>query len=133
MTNTTPQKILKRWQKILKLQDWKIKIKGYSGKNAGKFSQDPDIKFAKIKINPKKTNNPEHTIIHELIHIKLSAMDELIEKYLREIFPKGDKEKGFNIAYDEFMKILETTTEDLTQTLLKMGGKNKKISNYRTK
>ena len=117
-------KKLLKWQKILRLQDWNIILEKLNDKNkAGDFSFDRDSKSAVMKINfSNKNENLESTMIHELIHLKLADLDEVIEKTLYELFPKGKKEKGFNIVYNEFLKSLENAVDDLEKGFSELAG-----------
>jgi hypothetical protein len=116
-------KKLKKWKEVLRLQDWEIIIEDIKkpSKKMGDFSLDRDTKSAIVKLDfSNKKENIEKTLIHELLHIKLIDLDEIIEKTLYELFPKGEKEKGYNIIYNEFLKYLETAIEDLAKGFSKL-------------
>lgn len=89
-----------------------------------------DDKTAVLMINnynPKQTNL-EEVIIHELIHLKLWGMDQMIEELLESVFGKDENDPKYNFAYNKFMVLLESTVEDLTKGFLTTGGENKEIS-----
>lgn len=124
--------LLKKWQKILRLQDWDIglKIVEVEWRKTGDIKIDADDKKAILMINnfsPKSTNL-EEVVIHELLHLKLWGMDQMIEGYLFNIFGQDEKDPKFDFAYGQFMKLLESTVEDLSKSFLSLGAKEKDIS-----
>lgn len=77
--------------------------------------------------NPKE-NNLEPVIIHELLHLKLWGMDQMIEQLIYLIFGKDENDPKFDFAYTQFMNTLESTVEDLSKSFLTLDGEDKKIS-----
>ena len=77
--------------------------------------------------NPKQTNL-EALVIHELLHLKLWGMDQMIEQLIYSVFGRDESEPKFNFAYSQFMNLLEPTVEDLAKSFLALGGENKEIS-----
>ena len=78
--------LLCKWQEILRLRDWDIKLEFVTAqwRKTGDVKIDQDDKKAILLINtcnPKQTN-VEALIIHELLHIKLWGMDQMIENLL---------------------------------------------------
>ena len=131
-TNQTDiQKYLTKWQKILRLQDWDIQLQtvNQNWRKTGDIKIDADDRNAILLINtfnPKQTNL-EELIIHELLHLKLYAIDQLTEKYIIALHSKEDCPKK-DIAYHEFMTILESTVNDLAKSFLIQCGDDKNIS-----
>jgi len=106
--------ILKKWQKNLLLDDWKISLEIVDFKRKD-FRQSGDI-----KVYPRKkraiillTDNPyldeEETIVHELTHLILWDFDLFCEKIVL-----GESEP-FKGKHEKYMNKLENTVERLTQ------------------
>jgi len=126
------QTFLSKWQKILRLQDWDIKLELVTKewRKTGDVKIDQTIKTAILLINnfnPKQTNI-ETVIIHELLHIKLFGMDSMIEELLHCVYGDNNDDPKFTFAYSQFMKLLEETTEDLAKGYSELGADNKSIS-----
>jgi len=131
------QKYLGKWQAILRLQDWDIKLQAVEKdwRKTGDIKIDVCDKTAVLLINtfnPKQTNI-EALIIHELLHLKLYSMDTMLEKYLNILYGENDKDPKKAIAYDEFMVLLEQTVNDLSKSFLSLDGEDKRISFGRLK
>lgn len=125
-------KFLRKWQEILRLRDWDIKyeIVNKEWRKTGDIKIDMDDRKAILMINnynPKQTNL-EALIIHELLHLKLWGMDQMIEGLIYSVFGKDEQDPKLNFAYTQFMTLLESTTEDLSKSFLTLGGDNKEIS-----
>jgi hypothetical protein len=123
---------LRKWQDVLRLRDWDIKyeIVNKEWRKTGDIKIDMDDRKAILLINnynPKQTNL-EALIIHELLHLKLWGMDQMIEGLLYSVFGQDEQDPKFNFAYTQFMTLLESTTEDLAKSFLSLGGDNKEIS-----
>lgn len=123
---------LRKWQDNLRLKDWDIKyeIVKTEWRKTGDIKIDMDDRKAILLINscnPKQTNL-EALIIHELLHLKLWGMDQMIEQLMYSVFGQDENDPKFNFAYGQFMKILEPTVEDLSKSFLSLGGEDKKIS-----
>ena len=121
-----------KWQDILRLKDWDIKYElvDVESRKSGDIKIDMTDRKAILLINtfnPKQTNL-EALVIHELLHLKLWGMDQMLEGLLYSVFGEDDSDPKFNFAYTEFMHILEPTVEDLTKSFLTLGGENKEIS-----
>ncbi|MFA6942063.1 MAG: hypothetical protein WCQ54_13970 [Clostridiaceae bacterium] len=123
---------LRKWQDILKLRDWDIKyeIVNTDWRKTGDIKIDMDDRKAILMINnynPKQTNL-EALVIHELLHLKLWGMDQMIEQLIYSVFGQDENDPKFDFAYGQFMKILEPTVEDLAKSFLSLGGDDKEIS-----
>ncbi len=126
------QKYLNKWQDILRLRDWDIKL--FEVKKSWRKTADVKIdevdKRAILMLNNHNPHsyNLEALIIHELLHIKLWGMDQMIEDLIGKVFGQDQEDLKYQFAFDKFMEILETTTEDLAKSYLQLGGENKEIS-----
>lgn len=123
---------LEKWQEILRLRDWDIKLEFVNTKwrKTGDIKIDRDDKKAILMINvfnPKQTNI-EGLIIHELLHLKLWGMDQMIESLIYSVFGEDEKDPRFEFAYNQFMHELESTVEDLAKAYVFTGAENKDIS-----
>ena len=126
------QAYLTKWQNILRLRDWDIKLELVTSewRKTGDVKIDQSDKKAILLVNncnPKQTNI-EAVIIHELLHIKLWGMDQMIESLLHCVY--GDDESGpkFSFAYAQFMELLEQTTEDLAKGYMHLGAADASVS-----
>jgi hypothetical protein len=123
---------LSKWQKILRLKDWDIKLELVTKewRKTGDVKIDQADKTAILLINnfnPKQTNI-EAVIIHELLHIKLWGLDQMIETLLHCVYGKDESDPKFSFAYSQFMELLEVTTEDLAKGYVELGADDKSIS-----
>lgn len=128
----TLESYLKKWQDILRLRDWDIQYKmvDTEWRKTGDIKIDRNDRKAVLLINNfnPKQNNLEELVIHELLHLKLWGMDQMIEQLIYAVFGKDENEPKFDFAYTQFMDILEPTVEDLAKSYLALGGENKEIS-----
>ena len=126
------QKYLDKWQASLRLQDWDVKLQivDHDWRKTGDIKIDVCDKNAILLINifnPKQTNL-EEIIIHELLHLKLYGMDQMIEKLINALYGEDNGDPKLNMAYDGFMVLLESTVNDLAKSFLTQGGDDKEIS-----
>jgi hypothetical protein len=122
---------MNKWQDLLRLRDWDIKIEIVTTKwrKSGDIKIDLEDKKAVMLINEKpKSENLEELIIHELLHVKLYAMDQLIDEQLEIIYGDNEEDPKREFAYTQFMKVLETTVEDLTKGYLAASGSTEPLS-----
>lgn len=122
---------LHKWQEILRLRDWDIKTRiiETEWRKSGDIKIDLDDKKAVLLINQHpKSENLEEIIIHELLHIKLYGMDQMIEQFIISIFGNDERDPKSQFAYTQFFMLLERTVEDLTKAYLSTGGEEKELS-----
>ncbi|MGL5439853.1 MAG: hypothetical protein ACRDB0_01615 [Paraclostridium sp.] len=123
---------LRKWQDILRLRDWDIKCQlvNKDWRKTGDIKIDMDDKKAILLINNynPKQDNIEEVVIHELLHIKLFGMDQMIERLIYSVFGEDTEDKKLDFAYTQFMQVLEPTVEDLAKGFLTIGGESKEIS-----
>ncbi|MCL2409373.1 MAG: hypothetical protein FWC96_07140 [Oscillospiraceae bacterium] len=126
------QKYLDKWQAILRLRDWDIKLQTieHDWRKTGDIKIDECDKNAVLMINtfnPKQTNL-EAMIIHELLHLKLWGMDQMLEKHINALYGEDHGDPKRSIAYGDFMVLLESTVNDLAKSFLSLHGDDKAIS-----
>ena len=124
--------IMKKWQRILRLSDWDIKLelvtKEWRKTGDVKIDQADKVAIVLVNVcNPKQTNI-EAVIIHELLHIKLWGMDQMIETLFHAVYGTDETSPQFSFAYSQFMEMLECTTQDLTKGYVELGAEDKSIS-----
>ncbi|MGU9064553.1 hypothetical protein ACV3WU_14050 [Clostridium perfringens] len=126
------EKYLRKWQERLRLKDWDIKLQliNQEWNKTCDIKIDMTDKKAIVMINNynPKENNLEPVIIHELLHLKLWGMDQMIEQLIYLVFGKDENDPKFDFAYTQFMNTLESTVEDLSKSFLTLDGEDKKIS-----
>lgn len=120
-----------KWQDILRLRDWDIKVQMVETewRKSGDVKIDMDDKKAIMLINayPKSTNL-EELVVHELLHIKLWGMDQMIETLIGTVFGKNDNDPRRDFAMTQFFTLLESTVEDLTKGYLSASGSQSELS-----
>jgi hypothetical protein len=124
---------LKKWQDVLRLRDWDILIRVVKTKwrKSGDIKIDLDDKKAVLLINqtPKceSLEELEELVVHELLHLKLYGLDQMIEELLSLVYGKEESSKR-DFAQTQFMVLLESTVEDLTKGYLASIGNQKNLS-----
>ncbi|MCL2498760.1 MAG: hypothetical protein FWE90_00310 [Defluviitaleaceae bacterium] len=125
------QGYMKKWQDILRLRDWDIKLEFVTKewRKTGDVKIDQADKTAILLINnhnPKVTNI-EEVIIHELLHIKLWGMDQMIENLLHCVYGEDESDPKLEFAATQFMEMLEVTTQDLAKAYRDLGADDKSV------
>jgi hypothetical protein len=124
---------LKKWQNVLRLRDWDIAIRIVKTKwrKSGDIKIDLDDKKAVLLVNhtPKceKPEELEELVVHELLHLKLYGLDQMIEELLSLVYGKKENSKR-EFANTQFMMLLESTVEDLTKGFLAATKRKKALS-----
>ncbi|MBN1971549.1 MAG: hypothetical protein JXR48_05160 [Candidatus Delongbacteria bacterium] len=124
------EKLLNKWQKILKLQDWDIKLEIVEKvwRKSADIKINDNLRLAILLLNANPvTKNLEELIIHELLHLKLWGMDQMIETLLIGTFGENSNDPKYDFAYGQFMNTLESTVADLTKSFLTEVGEDKNI------
>ncbi|QUL99432.1 MAG: hypothetical protein IMF26_05150 [Candidatus Fermentithermobacillus carboniphilus] len=123
--------LLAKWQDILRLRDWDIKVELMDSKwrKSGDIEIDAEDKKAILLINESpKSDNLEELVVHELLHLKLWDMDQMIEMLINLVYGESEKDPKREFAYAQFMKLLESTVEDLTKGYLVACGSKQELS-----
>ena len=127
---------LRKWQDILRLRDWDLRIQVVeaSWRKSGDMKIDLEDKKAVLLVNRQpKSTNLEELVIHELLHLKLYGMDQMIEELLSAVYGEKEKDSKREFAETQFMKLLESTVEDLTKGYLAASKSQKPLSFGRLK
>ena len=117
---------LAKWQPLLSLSDWDIRsviVKKKDWRKSGDVKIDESNRMAAVMI--KSDLDPaylEQVVVHELLHIKLWGLDQMIEESLNALFGEEDSEGKRIFAQGQFMRELESTTQDLARALLDVSG-----------
>jgi hypothetical protein len=118
---------IKKWQPLLRLADWDITLElvDTPWRKSGDIKIDTANKMAVLMLNthPVATNT-EEVVIHELLHLRLWAMDQMIESLINLVYGQQEDDPKRSFAYDCFMETLETTVEDLTKGYLALDGED---------
>jgi len=126
------ERFLRKWQDILRLRDWDILLKPVETpwRKTGDIKIDMDDRKAVLMVNvcnPKQTNT-EALVVHELLHLKLWAMDQMIESLINSVYGEDESDPKRAFAYTQFMGSLESTVEDLAKGYMAVGGEDKQLS-----
>lgn len=125
ITHDEARTILARWQPILRLADWDIDLRLVTGtwRKSGDIKVDLDDRKAVLLLNAEpRSENLEETIVHELVHLRLYAMDQMLVELLDAVFGSDADEPRRAFAETRFMTLLESTTEDLAKALMAASG-----------
>ena len=121
----------KKWQDLLRLRDWDIQIKIVKTKwrKSGDVKIDLEDKKAILLINQvSKCENLEELVVHELLHLKLYGMDQMIEDLMSIVYGEKEKDPKKEFASTQFMVLLESTVEDLAKGYLAANRNQKTLS-----
>ncbi len=121
ITSGEARDILARWQPILRLADWDIDLRLVTTpwRKSGDIKVDLDDRKAVLLLSAEpRSENLEETIVHELIHLRLYAMDQMLVQLLDAVFGADPDDPKREFAETQFMTLLESTTEDLAKALL---------------
>jgi len=130
------ENLLRKWQDILRLRDWDIKLQivEKEWRKSGDVKIDLDDKKAVMLINRHpRSENFEELVVHELLHVKLYRMDMMIEELMNLLYGADDEDPKKSFAYTQYMLTLESTVEDLAKGYLAAEGKDVKLSFGRLK
>ncbi|MCB2313663.1 hypothetical protein LGL55_23040 [Clostridium tagluense] len=125
------EEIMSKWKNILRLNDWDLhlKIVEKEWRKSGDIKIDTSNRNAVMLINNNpKCTNLEELVVHELLHLKLWGMDQMIEELINQIFGENEDDKKREFAMNQFFGILEPTVEDLAKAFLKANGCEEELS-----
>ncbi len=126
--------LVAKWQDILRLRDWDIRVRIVRRKwrKFGDVEADADDKKAVLLVNHRPYSradfNLEELVVHELLHLKLDPMDQMLVDLLDSLYGEDEDDPKRRFARTQFMVMLETTVEDLTKALLAAAGSPKPLS-----
>lgn len=110
------RQLVKEWQRLLKLQNWKISIafhKVYEDEelvgNSGYVKLDVANLSARIIINENSPDPVDEIIVHEMLHILLRD----ITKPLNALFRTQDAEDVFALVDELLVRRLEQAFTDV--------------------
>ena len=115
------EECLLRWQGVLRLADWDIKVRIAPGpwRKSGDIKIDPEDRKAVLLVNEQpRCDNLDELVVHELLHLKLHVLDQMIEDLLAAVYGPNDGDPKRSFAEAQFMRALESTVEDLAKSLL---------------
>jgi hypothetical protein len=114
--------LLTKWQDILRLRDWDIRIQivRTAWRKSGDVKVDLEDKKALLLVNERSydRSNLEELVVHELLHVKLYPLDQMVEDLLNALYDGAGDDPKRKFAHDQFMTALEATVEDLTKGYL---------------
>ncbi|MFZ5353103.1 MAG: hypothetical protein ACOZCL_10330 [Bacillota bacterium] len=122
---------LSKWQDILRLRDWDIQLRlvETEWRKSGDIKIDMDDKKAVMLINSNpKSTNLEELVVHELLHLKLYGMDQMLENLIISVFGENDDDPRKSFAMRQFFNLLESTVEDLAKGYLTANGCTRELS-----
>ncbi|WP_069650098.1 hypothetical protein [Caloranaerobacter ferrireducens] len=125
------EKLINKWQEILRLRDWDIKLKivDTEWRKSGNIKIDMDDKKAVMLINSNpKFTNLEELVVHELLHLKLWGLDQMLEGLIIQVFGEDEDDIKKEFAMNQFFLLLESTVADLTKGFLKANGCEEELS-----
>jgi len=120
--------LLTRWQRILRLRDWDIKhvLVTEKWRKSGDIKIDRDNRMAALMVNDSVPEKQlEEVVVHELLHLRLYGMDQMIEANIDIIFGSDSSDPKKQFAINTFFIELESTVENLTKALLTASGREK--------
>lgn len=132
MTEPEIQCLLEKWTEILRIKNnWDVKLDLRSDPSfpkTGDIEIDCDDRKAILILNQAGQNwgNPEETICHELLHLKMYPLNQFTESMITSTFEDGTA--ASNLAYTNFFLNLEITVEELTKCFLSAFGEGKTLS-----
>ncbi|MCE5196003.1 MAG: hypothetical protein LLG09_02575 [Negativicutes bacterium] len=123
------QNCMQKWQGILRLQDWDLHFLPVEveWRKTGDIKIDDANHNAVLMLNvcnPKRSNT-EEVIIHELLHLKLWQMDQMIEGLINLVYGTDEADSKREFAYTQFMLALESTVEDLAKSFTYLAAEEK--------
>ena len=118
--------VLAHWQPILRLADWDIDLRLVETpwRKTGDVKVDLDDRKAVLLLRAgQPAEHLEEVVVHELVHVRLYAMDQMLAQLLDAVFGSEASDPKRAFAETQFMQLLEQTTEDLAKALLAASGR----------
>lgn len=144
--------LLAKWQGILGFSDWDVRLEMVDfrrERQSGDIKIDePNQQALVLMAREPFREDEELTLVHELIHLRLWKLDQMIEELIGLAFGAGDtvpppvrwgaregtdgqgpdsadvsNSKSHTFAYNRFMEDLEFTTHALARALLRAAGR----------
>jgi hypothetical protein len=131
VTLAEARSLLARWQPVLRLADWDIEPRVVDGewRKSGDIKVDLENRKAVLLLNAApRPQNLEETVVHELIHLRLYALDQMLSDLLDSVYGTDAAEPRRSFAETQFMRTLESTTEDIAKALLAAAGRGDALS-----
>ncbi len=131
ITHDEARATLTRWQPVLRLADWDIDLRLVTGtwRKSGDIKVDLDDRKAVLLLNDAQpAEHLEEVVVHELVHLRLYALDQMLVELLDAVFGTDADEPRRAFAETRFMTLLESTTEDLGKALLAASGSRARLS-----
>lgn len=119
------EEFIKKWQKLMRIQDWEINLRFLSGiemfrimgddKFIGCIDRDVTSKEANLCINiehPEINEQLENTILHELVHIQTYEYEILTESLVAKSSDSLIDEQSKNVL-EQMVNIITCTYENI--------------------
>jgi len=122
---------LVRWQGILRLRDWHIDVHivDQVWRKSGDIKVDDPNKMAVLMVNQTPVcDNLEEIVVHELLHLRLYGLSQMLEDLISGMFGNNDDDSRREFAMNQYYTLLEPTVQDLTKSLLALGGQGESPS-----
>jgi hypothetical protein len=123
--------VVSRWQPILRLADWDIDLRLVETpwRKTGDVKVDLDDRKAVLLLRVgQPAERLEEIVVHELVHLRLYALDQMLVQLLDATFGSEEKDARREFAETQFMQLLESTTEDLAKALLAAAGRTASLT-----
>jgi len=123
--------LLARWQPMLRLADWDVRLRLVETpwRKSGDIKVDLDDRKAVLLLRSSMpAEDLEETLVHELVHLRLYALDQMTAQLLTAVFGEDADEPRRAFAETQFMQLLESTTEDLAKALLAAADRSESVS-----
>lgn len=126
ITEEQIRQLLIKWQEIIRFQDWDIKpvLVKQNWRKSGDIKIDRVNQMAALMIHESVPEPQlEEVIVHELLHLRLYGMDQLLQETINILFGTDDTDTKKHFAMNTFYLELESTVENLTKAMLTAHGK----------
>lgn len=117
------ERLVRRWQPVLGLQEWTIRVELVDIARewqSGDVKVDDVSKTALVLMTERPFRDEEQVLLHELLHVVLWPLDRAAMD-LAEAAPAGSRER--ELGETMVFRALEPVTEQLTAALLRAAGR----------